>query len=188
MPALLLAGPASEPITLAEAKVHLRVDHDGEDALISSMITAARATVETLTRRALIEQRWRLTRDAWPASGLIPVPVNPLRSIDAVSVLDIDGEEVDVPLEAFRLDVARLPGLIRLVGTDVPSPGCEPAGISIDFTAGHGPGAASVPAPLTEAVRVVLAHFYEHRDMTGASAAFPARLDALVAPFRVTRL
>ncbi|WP_454685206.1 head-tail connector protein [Ancylobacter moscoviensis] len=188
MPAILLAGPAAEPITLAEAKTYLRVDHDAEDALIASLITAARATVEALTRRALIDQNWRIVRDAWPASGLIPVPVNPLRAVLAVHVVDAGGAEVAVPADAFTADTARLPGLIRVGRGGVPAPGRALAGIAIDIVAGHGASADHVPSPLVEAARVVLAHFYEHRDVPGPGAAFPARLDALVAPFRVTRL
>lgn len=188
MPAILLTGPAAEPLTHAEAKAYLRVDHDAEDALIGAMVTAARATVEALTRRVLIDQSWRIVRDAWPASGLIALPVNPLREITSAHVLDAAGGEIAVPLGALTADVARLPGLIRVDRTAVPAPGRLLAGIVIDVTAGHGADADHVPSPLIEAVRVVLAHFYEHRDVPGAGAAFPARLDALVAPFRVTRL
>lgn len=188
MPAILLAGPTVEPLTLAEAKTYLRVDHGAEDALIASLITAARATVEALTRRVLIEQSWRLVRDAWPASGLIPVPANPLMALTAARLVAADGTETALPLDAFTLDTARLPGLIRLARGAVPNPMRPLAGIALDITAGHGPNADHVPSPLVEAVRVVLAHFYEHRDVAGAGAAFPARLDALVAPFRVARL
>lgn len=188
MPAVLLAGPPAEPLTLAGAKAYLRVDHEAEDALIASLLTSARATVEALTRRVLIDQSWRLTRDAWPVSGLIPVPVNPLRALLAVKLVDAAGGETALPLDAFTLDVARLPGLIRVDRASAPAPGRALAGIIIDITAGHGTSADHVPSPLIEAVRVVLAHFYEHRDVPGPGAAFPARLDALVAPFRVTRL
>jgi len=188
MPAMLLAGPAAEPVTLAEAKMYLRVDHDAEDALISSLITAARATVEALTRRVLIDQGWRIVRDAWPASGLIAAPVNPLREITAAHVVDGAGEEVALALDAFAVDTARLPGAIRVARGALPPPGRSLAGIAIDVVVGHGPSADHVPSPLIEAVRVVLAHFYEHRDVPGPGAAFPARLDALVAPFRVARL
>lgn len=188
MPAILLAGPTAEPLTLAEAKTYLRVDHAAEDALIASLITAARATVEALTRRVLIDQNWRIVRDAWPAAGLITVPANPLRALTAARVIAADGTEQALPLDAFALDTARLPGLIRVAPGAVPAPGRALAGIALDITAGHGPDADHVPSPLLEAVRVVLAHFYEHRDVAGPGAAFPARLDALVAPFRVTRL
>ncbi len=188
MPALLLAGPAAEPLTLAEAKAFLRIDHDAEDALVASLITAARATVEALTRRVLIDQQWRVVRDAWPASGLIRLPVNPARALLAAHVVDAAGAEVAVPLAALRLDGARLPGLIRVEPGAVPAPGVRPGGIRIDLRAGHGPTAADVPAPLVAAVRLVLAHFYEHRDVPAAAGAFPASLDALVAPWRVARL
>ncbi|MCJ8143863.1 head-tail connector protein [Ancylobacter sp. A5.8] len=188
MSALLLAGPAAEPLTLAQAKTFLRVDHDAEDALIGALITSARATVEALTRRVLIDQSWRIVRDAWPASGLITAPVNPLREVSAAHVIDAAGEEIAVPPEAFLCDAARLPGLIRVDRQMVPAPGRPLAGIAIDIVAGHGAGADHVPSALVEAVRVVLAHFYEHRDVTGPAAAFPERLGALVAPYRVMRL
>lgn len=188
MPAILLAGPTVEPLTLAEAKTYLRVDHDAEDALIASLVTAARATVEALTRRVLIDQSWRLVRDAWPASGLIAVPVNPLREILAAHLIGAAGGDVELPLAAFVADTARLPGVIRVERGAVPAPARPIAGIALDVIAGHGPGPDHVPSPLVEAVRVVLAHFYEHRDVPGPGAAFPARLDALVAPYRVTRL
>jgi len=188
MPAILLAGPAAEPLSFAEAKAFLRIDHDAEDALVASLVTAARATVEALTRRALIDQEWRIVRDAWPASGLLVVPVNPLRAVTGAHVLDAAGDEVAVPPEVLLADASRLPAVIRVERGAAPQPGRPLAGIAIDVTAGHGPTAADVPAPLIEAVRLVLAHFYEHRDVPGPGAAFPAALDTLVAPFRVTRL
>lgn len=188
MPAILLAGPSAEPLSLAEAKTFLRVDHEAEDALIASLITSARATVEALTRRALIDQSWRLIRDAWPVSGLIAAPINPLREVTGAHVLDATGAELPVPAGAFICDTARLPGLIRVDRSMVAAPGRLTAGIAIDVVVGHGADADHVPSPLIEAVRVVLAHFYEHRDVPGPGAAFPARLDALVAPFRVMRL
>ncbi|MFK8252231.1 head-tail connector protein [Ancylobacter terrae] len=188
MPAILLAGPAVEPLSLAEAKDFLRIVHDAEDTLVGALVIAARTTVEALTRRVLIDQDWRIVRDAWPVSGLIGVPVNPLRTLVSAHVIDASGEAVPLPLDAFAADTARLPGLIRIERAALPEPGRPIAGIAIDVTAGHGPGAGDVPAPLVEAVRLLLAHFYEHRDVAGPSGAFPAALDALVAPFRVTRL
>ena len=188
MPVLLLAGPSVEPITLAEAKAFLRVDHDAEDTLIGSLIIAARATVKALTRRALIDQSWRIVRDTWPVSGLIAAPINPLREVTGAHVLDLAGAELPVPVGAFICDFARLPGLIRVDRSMVIAPGRAIAGIAIDVIAGHGTDVDHVPSPLIEAVRVVLAHFYEHRDVPGPSSALPERLDALVAPFRVMRL
>ena len=61
-------APATEPVTLAEAKAYLRLQHDSEDALLAGLVRAAREEVERSTGAALIDQHWRMTLDAWPDS------------------------------------------------------------------------------------------------------------------------
>jgi hypothetical protein len=72
MPSVLITPPAAEPVTLAEAKLHLRVEtgFTDDDALITAMITAARARAETVTRRAFVSQVWKLVLDQFPAPGV----------------------------------------------------------------------------------------------------------------------
>ena len=55
--------PATEPLTLTEAKEHLRVDGTDEDTLITSIITVARKLCENYTNRAFITQTWTQTED-----------------------------------------------------------------------------------------------------------------------------
>ncbi len=74
MPLQLVTAPAEEPITLLEAKQHLRVDVDDDDALIGSLITAARQAAETLTGRQLMTARWRLVLDAFPGALSMHIP------------------------------------------------------------------------------------------------------------------
>lgn len=66
MPLQLVTPPAGEPVSLAEAKQHLRVDGDDDDLLIGSLIAAARQAAETQTGRQLITARWKLVLDAFP--------------------------------------------------------------------------------------------------------------------------
>ncbi len=66
MTAALITAPALEPVSLADAKAHLRLDSDDDDQLITAAIVAARVHVEALTRRLLIEQGWRVYLDQWP--------------------------------------------------------------------------------------------------------------------------
>ena len=63
MSAILLTAPAAEPLSVAEAKAFLRVEHDDDDAMIASLIAAARNHVEALTRCGLITQTWRIVLD-----------------------------------------------------------------------------------------------------------------------------
>ena len=78
MTAALITPPALEPVSLAEAKAHLRIDGDDDDALVTAAIVAARVHVEAATRRALIEQGWRVYLDAWPRKRIVPIPIAPL--------------------------------------------------------------------------------------------------------------
>lgn len=88
MPLQLVSAPAGEPITLLEAKQHLRVDVDDDDALIGSLITAARQAAETRTGRQLMTARWKLVLDGFPGSLVNHVPsMLPLACLDTQSFL-----------------------------------------------------------------------------------------------------
>jgi hypothetical protein len=69
-------NPAIEPVSLAEARVHLRAMSDSsEDVTITGLIVAAREWVEDYTGRALVEQKWALSLDRRiGAAGQYPIP------------------------------------------------------------------------------------------------------------------
>src|SRR5204863_7116583 len=81
----LITPPAIEPVTLAEAKAHLKVDTADDDALIAAQIAAARASAEWHLGRALITQSWIQWRDCWPADGIIELSLPPLQSVASVT-------------------------------------------------------------------------------------------------------
>ena len=72
MSLILTAGPLVEPVTLATARAHLRLDTSDEDDLVIALIAAARLLLEAQTARAFITQSWRWVIDAWPG-GIITV-------------------------------------------------------------------------------------------------------------------
>lgn len=187
MAAILIEEPAIEPLTLVEAKAFLRVEHGADDDLIALLIKAARSEVESATCRAMITQSWRIVLDHWPASGLIVAPISPLRSITTARVRASDGSASSIDLSAFTLDTVRLPGRIRFDRAAVSEPGQPIAGIEIEITAGHGETAASVPEPLRQAMRLLIACSYEQRDRVEGDK-LPDTVAALVAPYRVVSL
>jgi uncharacterized phiE125 gp8 family phage protein len=190
MPSILLTGPAAEPVTLAEAKSHLRVEHNNDDDLIAALIAGSRIHVEMQTRRALITQTWRLTRDVWPASGLLAVLPVPLITLVAVRVYGSDNTAQTLDLAPFTVDKAPAPALLAFAHAP-PAPGRAVAGIEIDITAGYGTTPASVPQPLRQAIRLLTAHWYDNRGLAAvgnAVAMLPATVAALIAPYRVLSL
>ncbi len=187
----LLAGPAEEPVTLAEAKAFLRLDQDNEDGLLATLIAAARLHVEAVAGRALLDQSWRLVLDAWPAGRSVTLPVAPARTLTAITAFDADNAPVALDLAQFRLVAGRVPACLALPQTIAGMPELRPRlGIEIDYVAGHG-DAANVPADLRHAVLVLVGYWFEHRDAVVGSAAgavVPPGLDRALAAYRQVRL
>lgn len=192
MTSILLAGPALEPVTLAEAKAFLRVDTGDEDDLIATLIAAARIHTEVVTRRAMIDQSWRLALDTWPEGREIRLPIAPLRAVSAIRVFDAEGEETGLPLAQFIAETGSMPARL-ILPSSIPGPDTlRPfAAIEIDYLAGYGEAAADVPAPLKQAVLSLVAHWFEHRDaviMAGSGAVVPSGFDRLVEGYRQVAL
>jgi len=187
----LLAGPAEEPVSLAEARAFLRLDDTAEDGLVTTLIAAARLHVESLTGRALVNQSWRLVLDAWPDLPVLTLPVSPLVSLVAVTAFDADGDEHAVPLGQFQLELGVTPARLLLPASIAGMPAMrERLGLEIDYVAGYGT-AADVPADLKRALLALVAHWFEHRDalvVAGSGVVIPAGFDRMVAPYRQVRL
>jgi len=191
MSAILLTPPALEPVTLADARHFLRIDHDDDDDVIAALIAAARVHVEAKTRRALITQTWRLTRDVWPAAGLLPILPVPLREVAAIGVYRDDGMLQMLDVDRFHIDAGAAPAILAFDRSALPHPGRPSGGIEIDVEAGYGDEPDAVPAPLRQAIRLLVAHWYENRRLVAASgeiASMPASVASLIAPFRVLSL
>ena len=178
----LLAGPAQEPVALADARAFLKLDDTAEDALLQALITAARLHVEAVTARAMLHQSWRLVRDAWPATRTLALPVTPVSALSAVTVFDADDEPQALDHDAFLLQAGQL-----LLPRDIAVAARPQLGIEIDYVAGYGSDPAQVPADLKHACLVLLAYWFEHRDAVSVAGA-PAGFDRLVAPYRQVML
>ena len=188
MSSLLLTAPTVEPISLAEAKAYLRVEHAADDDVIAALIAAARIHIEAQTRRALISQSWRIALDHWPVDGRMPVRPAPLQSLTAARVYDADSVAQTIDLQAFVIDAGN--ATLAFAPWALPQPGRIAAGIELDVVCGYGDAASDVPEPLRLAVRQLVAHWYDNRGLAavGAVTVLPSAVGALIAPYRLLSL
>ena len=176
---ILLVPPALEPVLVAEAKAHLRLDGNAEDDLVGALLVAARVAVETEIRRVLIAQTWRAIADHWPAAGLV-LPVVPVLAIDAVRAVSAGGTATALGPNEYAVDA--ITGALRLV-----RPAADAERYEIDFSAGFGASGLNVPQPLRQAIQLLVTHWFENRSTVivgDANVATPFGYRELVAPYR----
>ena len=188
MPSKLITPPTVEPVTLAEAKAHMRVSHAEEDQLISTLISTARRIVEARSGLVLLQQVWTSYLDDWPEAGLVELPFAPVMSVNMVAVFGEDDVEASIDPAHYYADTASRPPRLMLRGSRVwAKPGRIANGIAITVTAGFGSAASSVPEPLRQAVLILVAHWFEHRGAADPPP-LPLTFDTLVRPWREVRL
>jgi uncharacterized phiE125 gp8 family phage protein len=191
MALVLTSGPAAEPVTVAEAKAHLRIDGTAEDVLIASLILTSRLHIEAALGLALVTQSWKLLLDRWPKEQTVPLPLHPVQAVASVKVYASDGSPTTVAGSDYLVDAASRPGRLVPSGVSFPVPGKAAGGIEVAFTAGYGAAATDVPAPIRQALLLLVAHWYEHRDPIeiGTDATIiPAAVSELLKPYRMRRL
>lgn len=191
--AVSLAGaPSCEPITLAEAKLHLRVDADDDDDLITALIQGAREWAENYTRRSFVQRGLELRMDSFPAEILLPR--GPVQSVTAVKYTDSAGSLQTVSTDLYQTDLYGTPPRIVLVsGATWPTPklGAVNA-VLVQYTAGYPEPETSpqgmadnVPAAVKAAIKILVGYWYENRE---AAAQVPMAVKALLAPFEIRDL
>ena len=188
MTSYLLAGPAEEPVSLAEAKAFLKVEDSAEDGLITTLIGAARLHIEGVTGRALLAQSWRLVLDQCPANRIVKLPVGPFISLTEINAYDDGGGAHEIGLAQFFAEPDRL--LLPLNVAGMPSLR-ERQGLEIDYVAGFGTEPEDVPVDIRQALLVLVAYWFEHRDaviVAGSGSVVPTGFDLLVSKHRQARL
>lgn len=187
----LIRPPAVEPVSIAEAKAHARIDTSEEDAIVASLVTTSRLSIEAALGLGLVSQDWRIRLDAVPRSGVIELPMRPLAAVLAVRVRDAAGDAVALSAADYEVDAASVPPRIALSRAVSVQSGVRLGWIEIDITVGYGAAATDVPAPIRQALLMLAAHWYEHREPVspgGAPHRIPDTVDALLAPYREVRL
>ena len=167
-------APAVEPVTLSEAKAHLRIDSSDEDTLISTLITAAREWCEEYLDRSLIHQQYVMRLDSFPYEIELPRP--PMATSGTTTALTLTytlGDDSTAVLAAteYRIDRNSTPGVVRQLREGTwPANLDDQNAITVTWWAGYGSSGSSVPAAIRSAMLMLVAHLWRNREMTTEAA------------------
>lgn len=181
--------PAAEPLSLDELKLQCRVSGTDEDALLAIYIAAARRHAEAETGRSLITRTLEQVLDAFPTGGAVELGRPPVLSIASVQYVPAGGSAlVTLDPAAYVLDSVSGPGWVLPVSGTWPATADLANSVRVQFTAGYGATAASVPADIRAWLLLTAAMLYEQRtavDTTGRATALPGRFyDSLLDDYR----
>jgi uncharacterized phiE125 gp8 family phage protein len=186
---------SGEPITLAQARAHLRLDTSGsppshpDDSLVTALITAARESAEAFTGLAIVEQTYLLVLDEFPEDE-IDLGVWPVRSIDSITYVDELGATQTLSSSKYLLDPYDRPA--RLQPTEPwPATKSRLNAITITMTVGMGAGSPTmynVPIAIERGMLMLIGHLYENRESVNIGnvvTAMPMATEYLLMPYRI---
>lgn len=202
---VLITPPDSLPVTLDEAKLHLRVDGADDDSLITGLLNAAVSHLDGWTGilgRCLVEQTWRMDFDTFAAWRL---PLAPISEIVSITWRNEAGEVATVSDTQYSLrDDERGQYVYWDRAYSFPTGLYESRGVSVTIKAGYPttpavvadpeadppveavPAVSTVPAAIKAAILLMVGNWYRYRsaDVETSVASLPLGADALLAPYR----
>jgi len=197
----LLTPPSSLPVSVDEAKSHLRIEADdltaADAALLHHYIHAATNYVEEYLRRRLITQTWKFYLDAFPANdGEIVVPISPLLDVEVNNFIffDVAGNATTVDNELYVVDAPSGPNpprgrIVLDYGKQWPTTAREHQNaIEIVVDVGYGATIAAVPEAIRIAILQLAGNMYANREtvVTGTIATkMPMSAEFLLSPYRL---
>jgi uncharacterized phiE125 gp8 family phage protein len=172
---MIVTPPATPLVSLADAKAMLLIDHTADDALLTSLVTAATIEAEGVAARTFVTQTLLLALDAWPDDGAVRLPHPPLQGVTSVKYFDADNAEQTIPVADYIVIADTTPGLIvPASGKSWPTDLRSWSPIRIRYMAGYGDAAAvaaSAQGEIVQLVKALVAVDYENREALSSQAA-----------------
>jgi uncharacterized phiE125 gp8 family phage protein len=170
MPIKLVTAPTTYPVTLAEAKLHCRVDTSDDDALITALITAATEMAEQKTGRAIMQQTWDLTLDEF--ADTLELTRVPVQTVTHVKYYDTDAVQQTLSSALYAVSTAddfAFGKITPLPGTEWPAIYNQPDAVTVRYVSGYA-NAAAVPEGIKQWVKLMISTMYDNRETESYSS------------------
>lgn len=161
----VVSAPTEYPVSLAEAKAALLIDHSADDALITRLVAAATDEAERQAARSFCTRTIDLVLDTWPSNNVILLEYPPVQSITSITYYDENNAAADMPTNDYIAVLDVTPPVVMLAKNAVwPSAALRAvAPIRVRCVAGYG-AAAAVPSRYKALILALTAVDYENRE------------------------
>lgn len=159
--------PAVAPVTLAEAKAHLRVDTSTDDTYIAALVNAATEYAETYTNESFVHRKLRMRMDFFPTEIELPNP--PMATAGTTTVVTItytlaNGSTTTLAESRYRVDRDSTPGVLRFnYGGSWPEHLSDYNAVAVEWWAGRGADGTTTPQRVKNAILWLVGLWYERR-------------------------
>jgi len=160
----LKTAPATEPVSLSEMKLHLKMDDiSADDSLITSLITAARMNCERHCNMGFIKQYWTYTSDK--LENMFYLNKYPVSDIVEIKYYSSAGNELTtLDPDLYDVDLQNAPARIsKAWNATYPEIYTRINAVQIEIEIGYA-NAAAVPDDIKAAIKLLVAHLYENRE------------------------
>lgn len=184
-------APVGSIISLVDVKRHIRVDDSDEDILIDALVKAATEYFDGFSGilgRALLTQTWQQSFSGF--TDTMRLPVGNLISVTSVTYYDSSNAQQPLSSSVYTALSDSLGPYFTLKPAQAwPASYVRPDAVTVTWTAGYGPTASDIPAPIKHAIMLLVGHWYANREAVNVEAGIvaaelPMAVDALIAPYR----
>tara|TARA_R110000751_G_scaffold69591_1_gene141272 strand:- start:87 stop:692 length:606 start_codon:yes stop_codon:yes gene_type:complete len=190
-----ITTPSTVPIvTLAEAKIHLRVSHNDDDAYITSLVSVAKDTIDNYCNTLVMYTKCKQRADCW--NDMSELYFSPVKNSGELNVIDIKYYDKDDVLQTwaasnYLVDIFSSPARIGLsIGSSIPETSNRLNAIECEYDVGT-KTQSDVPLALQQCALILIGQFYENRQVAvvGRSVGtIPMSAQYLMNPYKIQTL
>ena len=161
----LLTAPTVEPISIAEYKEHMRIEHSDDDALIAGLINVATNYLDVtgMLGKAMITQTWCEYVDFHATT--VHLSITPVQSVTSIQYYDVNNVlQTDTLSNYYIIGTKGYKTIYPKSGFSWPVTFKRDDAIKITYVVGYGDTASSVPKTVRHALKMLVANYYENRE------------------------